>query len=160
VAPRPVLVVDVAAIPADARIAIRRSVCYGSCPVYDLEIRGDGGVTFTGYNYVRFRDRRTKTVSRVAVANLFADFQRAGYFTWKDRYETEATDMATVTTWVTVGTRAKKITDYGPTPLLPADKDRVVRERLAALENEVDAVAGSDEWVRCPDGEDGRCPFE
>ena len=160
VAPVPVPVADIAAIPDDARIAIRRSVCFGSCPDYDLEIRGDGQVTFAGYSYVRFRDRRTKRVSRAAVANLFAEFQRAGYFSWKDKYETEATDMPTVTTWVTVAARAKKITDYGPTPLLPSDPDRTVREKLTALEDRVDAVAGSDEWVRCPDGEDGRCRFQ
>lgn len=135
-------------------------MCFGSCPDYDLEIRGDGRVTFVGYNYVRFRDRRNKRVSRAAVASLFAEFERAGYFSWKESYETEATDMPTVTTSVTVGTRSKKITDYGPTPLLPSDKDRVVREKLAALEDRVDAVAGSDEWVRCPDREEGRCPFQ
>lgn len=145
-------------LPANARISMSRTECFGSCPVYDLEIRGDGRVLFTGVAHVRVRDgHQTKQVGRDAVAGLFAEFQSAGFFSWKDGYETPGTDLPTVTTSVTLGPLRKEITDYGPDVADLFGTDRVVREKLAALEHRVDAVSGSAEWARCPDEEDGRC---
>lgn len=143
-------------LPANARISIARTECMGSCPVYDLEIRGTGQVIFHGVAFVRVRDTVIKQVSREAVARLFADFQDAGYFHWKDLYETAGTDLATVITSVTLGPLQKQITDYGPDALF-AQADPVIRIKLAFLEDRVDAVAGSDQWVRCPGEELGHC---
>ena len=146
------------ALPANARVSMSRTMCMGACPVYDLEIRGDGRVLFTGVMHVRVRDgHQTKQVSKDAVARLFDEFQRAGFFSWEDRYETPATDLPTVITSVTIGSLSKEIADYGPDDDATNEPDRAVREKLAALEHRVDAVAGADEWARCPDEEDGRC---
>lgn len=144
-------------LPSNARIDLARTACMGRCPVYTLGIKGDGTVLYFGEEFVRVRGPQTKTIDAGAAGRLVRDLVRSGFLTWKDHYETPATDLPEARISLVLGTTKKTISDYGPGQ---RELDRTaseVRDKLEALEVRVDAVAKSAEWVTCPDEEEGRC---
>jgi hypothetical protein len=144
-------------LPANTRIELARSMCYGWCPVYALEVHGDGTVIYTGEAHVRVRGRRTKKIPPEAVRGLVSECVASGLLAWKDRYESMATDLASTQVTIVVGTVKKTIDDYGPDEEKLYGTDADVRRRLAAIEHRIDAVAQSAEWVVCPNEDQGLC---
>ena len=144
-------------LPPNARVELARSACYGSCPVYSLVINADGTVVYWGEAHVRLHGQGTKKGPPQAVSELVRDSLAAGFLTWNDRYDSEATDMASAQTTIVAGEIAKTIRDYGPEDERLYGSQAEVRRKLAAIEKRIDTVAQSAEWVGCPDEEQGLC---
>jgi Domain of unknown function (DUF6438) len=125
------------ASPAPVVITIERTACYGACPVYSLEITGDGTVTFQGRQFVRVIGRATATIPPEAVRQLVAEFERIHYFDLQNIYTAHITDLPTTTTSIRIGERFKKVVDHYGGP-----------DELEKLEDRIDEVAGSDRWVK------------
>jgi hypothetical protein len=67
-----------------AVVVLERSACYGPCPIYRVEVRGDGRVTFRGEEFVRTKHPRPYRIPRARARALFAAFERAGFFALPD----------------------------------------------------------------------------
>jgi hypothetical protein len=126
-------------------ITLRRTACYGTCPVYSLEIFEDGFIRYIGTEFVQFAGERRAVIPQEAVENLVASFLKADYFALDDNYETyrapdgafwHVTDLSTTYTSLRVGTRKKLVRDYAFAP-----------KRLKDLEAEVDKVANTQRWI-------------
>jgi hypothetical protein len=50
------------------RMTLRRSACFGTCPVYSVEISGDGSVVYTGTSHVLITGEQYSQISQDAVA--------------------------------------------------------------------------------------------
>jgi hypothetical protein len=125
------------AAPAPVVITIERTACYGACPVYSLEITGDGTVTYQGRQFVRVIGKATATIPPEAVQQLVAEFERIHYFDLQNIYTAHITDLPTTTTSIRIGERFKKVVDRYGGP-----------DELEKLEDRIDEVAGSDRWVK------------
>jgi hypothetical protein len=44
-------------------VRMHRSVCYGTCPAYEVELRSDGSVRFKGEDFVAVKGTRTGSVT-------------------------------------------------------------------------------------------------
>jgi hypothetical protein len=75
------------------RIRLQRTACYGTCPGYSVELRGDGEVLFEGEGNVLIVGRHRGRISKEALAGLVADFRDANYFSVKDEYVSMTTDL-------------------------------------------------------------------
>jgi hypothetical protein len=129
------------AAPSPVVITLERTACYGTCPVYSLEIGGDGTVTYQGRQFVRVIGKATAKISPDAVQQLVAEFERIHYFDLENVYTARITDLPTTTTSIRIGDRFKKVVDhYGG----PGD--------LEKLEDRIDEVAGSDRWIKSSAG--------
>jgi hypothetical protein len=124
-------------------IRMTRAACYGTCPVYDLEIDADGSVRFEGARYVRVRGKQSANVAAADVAALVARFEATHFFelTWDDPCKNVATDHATVTLTLVDKGRKRTVVDYLGNGCVPAS--------LRALPAEVDRVARTDAWTKC-----------
>jgi hypothetical protein len=58
-------------------VTLRRTACFGTCPVYSLEIFVDGFIRYIGIDFVQYTGERRAVVAQETVANLVADFLRA-----------------------------------------------------------------------------------
>jgi hypothetical protein len=127
-------------------VKLERTACYGSCPVYSVELEGDGRVTYRGQEHVKVKGAKSKTIPRASVDALAAKVESLGYFdlTWKDPCDRVATDSPTVTTTVTAKGRTRKIVDYRG--------DRCIPQGLRDFEDEIDRVLGMAEWTKCGTG--------
>jgi hypothetical protein len=61
-------------------ITLKRGMCYGECPVYNVRITGDGQVSYDGEMFVAVEGKRTLKIPSQDVRDLVATFEKAGYF--------------------------------------------------------------------------------
>ena len=122
------------------RIKLSRTGCYGTCPGYSVELHGDGQVLFEGDGNVLIAGHHRGKISKDGLAGLVAAFRDADYFSAKDEYVSDATDLPTFTTSIEFDAHKKSVKDY--------DGYRVgIPERVARLEREIDQAANADKWT-------------
>jgi hypothetical protein len=127
-------------------ITLERTACFGSCPVYSISVWPSGEVKYEGKVHVSRMGAASARVPRERLEALLSEIERAGYFSFADRYTSGepscgryATDSPTVITSVTLRGRTKRIThDYGCGGAPGA---------LTILERKIDDVLGSDRWT-------------
>lgn len=126
----------------NVNITMFRGACFGACPIYYLEINGNGKVTYRGIEYVNVTGERTSNIPVDNVRELVRAFNNSGYFNLSDRYDqVDRTDQATVVTSISIDGTLKSVYDYLGTHLLP----EIVK--LRQLENMIDQVTNSSQWV-------------
>jgi hypothetical protein len=102
-------------------ITLERTACFGRCPVYRLAVSPSGVLTYEGTANVRRIGTATGQVSADRVTALVSELERAGYFSFANRYSSAeatcgryATDLPSVITSVTLQGRTKRIEhDHG-----------------------------------------------
>ncbi|MGB8171956.1 MAG: DUF6438 domain-containing protein [Nitrososphaeraceae archaeon] len=123
-------------------ITMSRSACFGACPVYYLEIDGDGKVIYRGYKNVDVTGDRISLIPVDKSRALVNQFNSLGYFNLKDRYdEANITDQASVQTSIRIDGIFKSVHHY----LGTVNSPELVK--LRQLENMIDEVANSSQWV-------------
>jgi hypothetical protein len=125
-------------------VKLERSACYGVCPVYTVEIDRDGSVRYDGARYVRERGKHASNIPAADADALAARFTKIGFFhlTWKDPCDRVSTDHASATLTYVAGGRKRTVRDYLG--------DACVPQALRDLEDEVDRVAKTSAWTKCP----------
>jgi len=129
----------------DPVVTLRRTNCFGRCPVYSVEIFEDGLVKYTGVQFVQVIGARRGVIPREAVEDLVADFLRVDYFSLSDSYETYTdpegkswviSDLPTTYTSLRIGNRRKSVKDYAFAP-----------DGLRNIEWEVDRITDTHRWI-------------
>lgn len=124
----------------DVEIRLVRGVCFGFCPDYTVTVDGAGEVRYEGRRFVDAVGVRTATIPREDVARLVSRFDDIGFENLRDAYRAQVTDLPTYTVTLTRNGRTKTVVDYGGTG---AGMPESVRE----LQDEIDRVAGTAQWV-------------
>ncbi len=127
-------------------VSLERTPCFGSCPVYTISASSSGVVTYEGKANVRRIGTATNQIAAEQVEALLVELERAGYFTFADRYAQSeptcrrySTDSPTVISTATFRGRTKRIEhDYGCGGVPGA---------LTMLEQRIDEVLGSGRWT-------------
>jgi hypothetical protein len=94
-------------------IGLRRGVCFGSCPDYDVVLNSDGTATYRGGSFAPRQGEYTGETSRWEFDNLAAFVLRAGFFDWKDEYRENITDLPTYEITVSRAASTKTVLQYG-----------------------------------------------
>lgn len=122
------------------RIVLKRTMRFGVCPNYEVEIRGDGSVNYCGGACVIEFGRRTRVIPKEAVVALVDEFRSANYFALRDSYAGVMTDLPTYLTAIAFDGHSKQVIDYyGEADGMPA--------AIAELEGFIDKMAGTAEWI-------------
>lgn len=68
--------------PAEAlfRIKLQRTVCYGSCPAYTLELSQSGNLVYIGEKFVKISGRQTGYIDPAVVAALAEKLNSIKFF--------------------------------------------------------------------------------
>ncbi|MBD2019873.1 hypothetical protein H6F43_06680 [Leptolyngbya sp. FACHB-36] len=120
-------------------LTLERTACFGFCPMYKVTVYGNGKVVYEGRRFVKVTGTRTTTISRAAVRKLVAEFQKINYFKLQDQYTGGHTDAPSAITSLTMGRKQKTVNHYLPSPDAPT--------QLTELENKIDAVVNSKQWI-------------
>ncbi|HVV31661.1 MAG TPA: DUF6438 domain-containing protein [Vitreimonas sp.] len=131
--------------PSPVSITLERTACFGACPVYTVSIDGDGAVSYTGRRFVGVTGEQHGQVSRADVQTLLQAFDAAQFETLQDEYRAHITDQPSRIITLTRNGHTKRVVDYAGTRAgMP--------EAVRALEDEIDRVANTAQWVHRPDG--------
>ncbi len=99
--------------PSGIVIALARTGCFGTCPSYRVELRGNGEVQYVGSGSVVVPGRHRWRIDPAKIAPLLELFRRADYFRLDGFYEYPVTDLPTYTTRLSIGDRHKFVLNYG-----------------------------------------------
>ena len=123
------------------KITLRRTPCYGSCPVYELTILGTGEVTYLGEAHVAKAGAHSWRISGRRLERLAEAFERARYSPLEDRYTSrEFTDAPGCLTSVEYEDgSSKSIVHYHGDPSAP--------DTLTELEDEIDRIVGAERYT-------------
>jgi hypothetical protein len=120
-------------------ISLERSVCYGSCPSYSIEMKGDGSASYFGRSNVLINGKHSFDVPTSKFKCLVTQFRKADFWSLADKYVADVTDSPKYVISFSVGGRAKTIIDYvGSAVGMPP--------AVSVLEEEIDRI-GADSWV-------------
>ena len=81
-------------------IKLERGMCYGTCPVYSVELRSDGSAAYHGSMFVERLGPHEGVISKQSFARLAARVAKSGFFDLCPSYEIAVTDCAEVVTTV------------------------------------------------------------
>jgi hypothetical protein len=125
----------------DVIISLQRTACYGTCPVYLLNVYSNGNVVYEGSEYVRITGKIESTISQEKVSQLVSEFDKADYFSLSDTYTNYLmTDGSTVTTSISIGGKTKTIQHYRG--------DTGAPKQLSELEDSIDEIVNSAQWIK------------
>ncbi len=122
-----------------------RTSCYGTCPVYNVDLSAAGVVTFEGIEHVAARGRFVWWLSPARVAAIRELFAAARFFELADHYlagtdcKEYSTDSPSVTISATIDGRTKTVEHYHGCYGAPRG--------LGMLESTIDFLLGTLPWV-------------
>jgi Domain of unknown function (DUF6438) len=124
-------------------ISLTRTVCFGSCPEYDLRIFGSGKVEYEGRHYVCAFGPHTATVDPRLVRRLVDAMVAREFFGLEWKQGRTWTDQPTVTSALQYGGRSYSVEHY--------HGDEGAPRWLREMEDEIDQVAGTARWLPATD---------
>ena len=137
------------AAPPIQKIQMRRSGCFGPCPIYEVELTRAGKVTFDGEKYVAFEGSHTGIVTAGDFTRLSQLIDQVGFISLHDRYSALEdgckrvwTDNPYVEIVVTRARLVKRVVYYYGCEGSPAG------QVISDLSREIDDVAKTAQWIR------------
>ena len=106
-------------------VSLQRTACFGTCPIYKIEIYTDGSGTYTGTRFVENIGVSKFQLSKSDVNKILEYAIKIGFSKLKDEYSEPITDLPT--TFIQI--KDKKIKDYTGAP-----------KKLKNLENLIDKI--------------------
>ena len=97
-------------------IEMEKTSCYGSCPVYTLQIDRNGNGRFSGVENTEYIGLYSFRISDEEHLQLKQAFENVGFFDLKDKYYDNVTDLPTIYVTYRDDGRKKKIMDYYGAP--------------------------------------------
>ena len=119
---------------------MNRSACYGRCPTYEIEIRGDGTVLYDRKANVATKRRHTGKISHAALVELVDAFRKADYFSLPERYVSGVTYHPTYVSSICFDGVSKSVLDYvGRRVGMPST--------VSDVEVAIDRLSGAYKWI-------------
>jgi hypothetical protein len=113
----------------DLLIELKRTPCYGSCPVYTIKIDKNGKGLFEGVENVEKTGNFSFSISKDELIELENDFVQVDFYRLKNIYDGQVSDLPTTYITYNKDGNQKKIMDYYDAP-----------PTLRALENRIETL--------------------
>jgi hypothetical protein len=125
------------------KIILERTVCFGNCPSYKIELHGDGTVLYEGRAFVAVTGSQRASVPKASIIELVKLFEQADYYSLLSQYKSRITDNPTQTTSIEIDGQRKQVVDYlGLYVGMPLS--------VMKLEEAIDRLSGDARWVHGP----------
>jgi hypothetical protein len=131
-----------ASIPADlnrAAIRLERTRCAKTCPAYEIEIRSDGTIIYTGKAFVAVEGEHRTFISPTLVRELIEAFGSADFFSLNPP-KREVPALPTVSLSLQIGDQRHEAV-YQKTRKTPET------DVLETLERKIDTLADTEKWI-------------
>jgi Domain of unknown function (DUF6438) len=124
---------------SDLVIALERTACRGTCPIYKLTIEGNGTVIYEGQDFVKVKGRQTASLSSAQIQDLVSAFEQANFFMLTDYTHEDTTDSPSAITSITLNGKTKTVNHYYG--------DNSAPQALFDLESKIDEITNSKQWT-------------
>ncbi len=117
-------------------LSLQRTPCYGACPVYLVEVLGDGTLRFKGERHVKVTEPVEVRLDQATLQKLFARVESSPFAGWPHFTKESSSDAPTVV-----------LTFKGHT-VRHYRGDLDAPEELTRLEDDVDTILGTGRWTK------------
>jgi len=131
-------------------ITLSRTACFGSCPVYDITLQGDGRVTYHGGRFTKLQGQHNETYSAGRFLEVLSVLEMRGFADFDDAYTRDtcqpwATDHPTVKIELKSAAMSKSLEWYTGC--------RGIKERaqLEGLLDELERILDVERFIGAPD---------
>lgn len=121
-------------------VTLRRGICRGFCPVYEVTLRSDGSADWNGERFVDRIGRFHGQLNAGDFEKLARFIERAGFFGWDDEFSSGVTDAPDYELLVVAGNQTKQVRQNATDE--PPDF-WVITTLVDGLAAEMDWMAGS-----------------
>lgn len=118
-------------------VSYSKTRCMGKCPTFRFEIHKDGSAFYTGEENVSRIGKWFSDLSDAELEEIKSIFENGNFFSFKDRYYAEISDLPATYIEYRTDAKEKKVMDYYGAP-----------PELKELELEVEAFIDQLNWVR------------
>ena len=126
---------------ADA-VTLNRGQCFGSCPAYEVSIRGSGQIEFRGSAFVCRRHVTATLADLATLARLVQGLEVMRFDSMPNYENRDATDQETVTITLVRAGRTHSVRHYYGDTKAPGV--------LTLIEQRIDKLAGTAAWTGTP----------
>ncbi|GJM32659.1 MAG: hypothetical protein DHS20C18_16600 [Saprospiraceae bacterium] len=116
---------------------IRKTACYGKCPVYEAKFYSDGRATYHGRKFVDLEGYFVAPIDDEFIIEIIDTANSLGYFKLEDTYPVSGrniTDLPNVITMVNDGKQEKTITNNHEAPANLVDFERYLEQQIDLLD--------------------------
>jgi Domain of unknown function (DUF6438) len=117
-------------------VSLRRTPCFGTCPVYEMVLHRDGKAELDAQAHTSKLGKFTGEVTLFTYGRLCYLIESSHFSEMNSNYEANVTDLPTCIVTVSNGTTMKSVSDYG----------RVGPIQLWAIQEVLDRVKDEIEW--------------
>lgn len=110
---------------------LEKTACYGTCPVYKVNVFRNDSLTFEGERFVDKIGIHTKEIPKGTVKQLIKQFREANFFAFKSAYEAHISDLPTTYITFNDGAKSLKIKDYHGSPEALKTLEKVIADLVA-----------------------------
>ncbi len=146
---------------ATVKIGLERTACYGPCPEYTIEIRGDGDVRYTGASFVLVTGEQHGSVSQEAVRRLLSLFEKYEFLDLKFTCHGSVLDAPSTRIRLKIGDRELALTNhwFGQATGDPEEDEHMSAHlHLQELAHSIDAAVEIEQWIGT--SEDRKAAFQ
>lgn len=97
-------------------ISLERTACYGTCPIYKMEVFSDGSAFYHGERFVDHLGNYEFLVSKNTINYILERAVEIGFFEMEDKYTENVTDLPKTIVFIKKNKQKKKIVDYYGAP--------------------------------------------
>jgi hypothetical protein len=133
---------------------LERGFCHGECPVYSVEVLGDGTVFYIGERHVHVEGQKSGFISREQVLELLDAFYEVGFsglnggYLSKHKAEMDGDGQVSVLLFVTKGTPRTVVTlRIGDYSKQVSYQSKYAPKELIDLAAFMDEVVDSRQWI-------------
>ncbi|MBE9509774.1 MAG: hypothetical protein IMY71_02765 [Bacteroidetes bacterium] len=119
----------------DILLSMKKTSCYGPCPVYELKLYKNGFAKLTAEEHLDLQGDFYTKLPGSKVKALVSKFNEAGFFEMEGQYTSITKDLPTTWIYFSNEGRQKRIKDYDGAP-----------EILRDLEKELSSLIESENW--------------
>ena len=122
--------------------SIKRTPCYGRCPIYEASIYKSGYVTYNGNRFIEKIGLHRSRLTQDQLKQIAAKAEEIGYFELENNYDSPVTDFPTTITVLNLPGKSKK-----------EIKNRVgAPDNLKQYEKFLDDLLNGLSWAKMADG--------
>jgi len=115
-------------------IELETTSCYGTCPVYHLQIYSNGNAILNGIEHLDKIGNFKSNIEKEKLNELITSFENASFFELKDSYQSKFLDLPTKYISYYKNGESKKIMAYDKIPLVLSNLITELKQLVDTLE--------------------------
>ena len=122
------------AAEAQLLVSLKRTPCYGKCPMYRISIKDNGELVYEGKRFVERLGTYEALLTSVDVENIKKKVAEADYFILQDAYDVPISDFPTCVTSVNLDGKDKSIMNKQNAPAALISFEKYIDSLIEGLE--------------------------